>query len=564
MVEALTRTDGPRHPAPPDPPGVAGSGTPARSIDAPWRWASRLLAVSVLVPLMVILGSWLFFEPEVWVHLGGTVLPQLLVNTFWLVTGVALGTLLLGVPLAWLTATCEFPGRRLLDWALMLPFALPAYVMAFVFVGVLDFSGPVQAVLRGLLGLPPAWSFEVRNTLGVVLVMTLVLYPYVYMLSRVSFLGQGRSAYEAARSLGLGPWAAFFRVSLPMARPGIIAGLSLALMEALADFGAVSVFNFDTFTTAIYKAWFGFFDLQSAAQLASILLTIVLAALLLERRYRDRARFTDASRSGAQRRIRLSGGNALAASFFGWSIFLLAFALPVTRLASWAWDARGDLDARYLELFLHTLSLGMMAGLLTVTAAFVLAYAQRYHGDLSTAVSVRVGTLGYALPGSVLAVGVMLSLTWLDNRFADAVQWLTGLEVGLVFSGTVVALLMAYFARFLAVAYGPVDSSLERIRPSIRDAARSLGASQRETVWRVYLPMLRPGLLTAGLLVLVDVMKEMPATLLLRPFGWDTLAVRIYELTSEGEWGRAALPAVALLLVGLVPVVLLVRKSARA
>jgi iron(III) transport system permease protein len=565
MAGTLSRVAGSRPPRrAPDPGSHGGAARPrARDIDAPWRWASRLLAVSVLVPLVVILASWLHFDPAVWAHLGGTILPQLLLNTIWLVCGVAFGTLMLGVSLAWLTATCEFPGRRLLDWALMMPFALPAYVMAFVFIGVLDFSGPVQSGLRDLFGLPPAWSLEVRNTLGVILVMTLVLYPYVYMLARVSFLGQGRSAYEAARSLGLGPWAAFYRVSLPMARPGIIAGLSLALMEALADFGAVSVFNFDTFTTAIYKAWFGFFDLQSAAQLASILLTIVLLALVLERHYRDRARFTDAAHNGSQRRIRLVGGPALAASGLGWTVFLLAFVLPVARLATWAWGARGDLDARYLDLFVHTLSLGIMAGLLTVAAAFVLAYAQRYHGDFSTAVSVRIGTLGYALPGSVLAVGVMLSLTWFDHRIADAVASLTGREMGLVLSGTVLALLMAYFARFLAVAYGPVDSGLERIRPCIRDAARSLGAGQWETVWRVYLPMLRPGLLTAGLLVLVDVMKEMPATLLLRPFGWDTLAVRIYELTSEGEWGRAALPAMALLLVGLVPVILLVRKSAR-
>ncbi len=519
--------------------------------------------MSVLVPLAVILGSWLYFDPQIWVHLGGTILPQLLGNTFLLLVGVATGTLLLGVSLAWLTAACEFPGRRILDWALMMPFALPAYVLAFVFVGVMDFSGPVQSGLRALFGLSPAWSFEVRTTFGVVLVMTLVLYPYVYMLARVSFLGQGQSAYEAARSLGLGPWGAFFRVSLPMARPGIIAGLSLALMEALADFGAVAVFNFDTFTTAIYKAWFGFFDLQSAAQLASILLLIVLAALVVERRYRYRARFTDTARSGSHRRIVLRGGAALSASAFAWGIFLVAFVAPVVRLVSWAWGALDDLDLRYLDLFTHTFFLGAMAGVLTVFAAFVLAYANRYHADTSTALSVRIGTLGYALPGSVLAVGVMLSLTWFDHRVADAVEWLTGAETGLMLSGTVLALLMAYFARFLAVAYGPVDSGLERIRPSIRDAARSLGAGQWETVRRVYLPMLRPGLLTAGLLVLVDVMKEMPATLLLRPFGWDTLAVRIYELTSEGEWERAALPAVALLAVGLLPVILLVRRSAR-
>lgn len=533
-----------------------------QSPDRAWRWAARLLAVSVLVPLTVILGSWLHFDAEIWQHLGSTILPTLISNTAWLIGGVAIGSLLIGVPLAWLTAMCEFPGRRFLDWALMLPFALPAYVLAFVFVGVFDFSGPVQGGIRSLFGLPPAWSFEVRNTFGVVAVMTLVLYPYVYMLARVSFLGQGQSAYEAGRSLGLGPWAAFYRVSLPMARPGIIAGLSLALMEALADFGAVSVFNYDTFTTAIYKSWFGFFDLQSAAQLASILLTLVLVALVIERRFRDRARFAESGRGG-RRRIQLSGGSALAAGVFGWGVLIAAFVAPVVQLLSWAWETRDGLDARYFDLFVHTLSLGVMAGLLTVVAAFVLAYANRYHGDRSTAFSVRVGTLGYALPGSVLAVGVMLSLTWIDNRVADGLEWLTGREVGLFLSGTVVALLMAYFARFLAVAYGPVESGLERIRPSVRDAARSLGAGQWETVWRVYLPMLRPGLLTALLLVLVDVMKEMPATLLLRPFGWDTLAVRIYELTSEGEWERAALPAVALLLVGLVPVILLVRRSAR-
>ena len=257
--------------------------------DRAWRWAARLLALSVLIPLLIILGSWLYLDPEVWSHLGTTVLPALLVNTGWLLVGVGIGSCLLGVPLAWLTTMCDFPGRRVLDWALMLPFALPAYVLAFVFVGVLDFSGPLQAGLRQLLGLPPSWSFEVRNTLGVIIVMTLVLYPYVYMLARLAFLGQGASAYEAGRSLGLGPWAAFFRVSLPMARPAIIAGLSLALMEALADFGAVSVFNFDTFTTAIYKSWFGFFDLQSAAQLASILLTLVLVVYVISNLVQEEA-----------------------------------------------------------------------------------------------------------------------------------------------------------------------------------------------------------------------------------------------------------------------------------
>ena len=526
-----------------------------------WRWASRLLAISVLLPLAVIVGSWVSVDPEIWSHLAATLLPDLIANTLVLVVGVGVGTALLGVSLAWLTSMCEFPGRSLFDWALMLPFALPSYVLAFVFLGVMDFAGPLQGLLRALFGLPPHWALEVRNGAGVVTVMTLVLYPYVYMLARVAFLGQGQNSFEAARSLGQTPWQAFWHVSLPMARPAVVAGLSLALMEALADFGAVAVFNFDTFTTAIYKAWFGFFDLQSAAQLASLLLALVLVALTVERHFRARSRFAESGRAPVRRRFRLRGWQAWAATLYTALVLFLAFVAPAAQLGLWAWQGRADLDARYGDLVGHTLVLGTAAASLTVGGAFLLAFANRHYGDRLTRLSVRVSTLGYALPGSVLAVGVMLSLTWLDHRLADGWLWLTGVEPGLVLAGTVVALLMAYFARFLAVAFGPVDSALERIRPSLRDAARSLGANHWEVVRRVYLPMLRPGLLTAALLVLVDVMKEMPATLLLRPFGWDTLAVRIYELTSEGEWQRAALPAVALVLAGLVPVVLLVTRS---
>ncbi len=530
---------------------------------AGWRWSSRLLAVSVLTPLAVIALSWLAFTPDVWSHLGATLLPELLANTALLMCGVGVGTVLLGVSLAWLTTMCDFPGRRVFDWALMLPFALPAYVLAFVFLGAMDFAGPIQGGLRAWFGLPPNWALEVRNAGGVTFVMALVLYPYVYMLARVAFIGQGQTSFEAARSLGADPWRAFWRVSLPMARPGIIAGLSLALMEALADFGAVAVFNFDTFTTAIYKAWFGFFDLATAAQLASLLLALVLLALTVERHFRARSRYAENHHATRHRRFALRGWRGWAATLYTGLVLLVAFVAPVTQLGIWAWQARGDLDARYGDLLGHTFTLGASAALLTVLGAFVLAYANRYYGDRLTRWAVRIGTLGYALPGSVLAVGVMLSLTWIDQRLADAWLRLTGVEPGLVLAGTVVALLMAYFARFLAVAYGPVDSALERIRPSLREAAHSLGARNWEVVRRIYIPMLRPGLLTAALLVLVDVMKEMPATLLLRPFGWDTLAVRIYELTSEGEWERAALPAVALVLVGLVPVVLLVNRSRR-
>ena len=527
-----------------------------------WQTASIMLAFVVFMPLLVLSLSWLSINQDVWAHMASTLLPDVIFNTFVLLLGVSIGVLLLGISLAWLTSMCEFPGRKFFDWALMLPFAMPAYVLAFVFLGLMDFSGPVQSSLRTLLNLPGNWFIEVRNAYGVIFVMVLVLYPYVYMLARVAFLSQGQSVFDAGRSLGLSPFQAFYKVALPMARPGIVAGLSLALMEALADFGAVAVFNYDTFTTAIYKAWFGFFDLQAAAQLATLLLALVLIALTIERYLRGRSRF-DENRSNRWRRIQLTGQKKWWVTFYCSLVFLMAFLMPLVQLVLWAWESRMDIDERYIDLFWHTFILGLSAAVLTVIGAFILAYNRRLHSNMIAKLSVRLGTLGYALPGSVLAVGVMISLVWFDQRLADLIEYLFAVETALVFSGTVLALLIAYYARFQAVAYGPIESAMERIKPSMSEAAQSLGASGWQTVRLVYFPMLRPGMLTAALLVMVDTMKEMPATLLLRPFGWDTLAVRIYEMTSEGEWERAALPAVALVIIGLIPVSVLVKKSAR-
>lgn len=528
-----------------------------RRTGSAWRWYALAAGGVVIMPVLVTALAWLQPTPELWAHLGSVLLPSLLRNTAVLLLGVGFGTLVLGVSLAWLTATCDFPGRRLFDWALMLPLAVPGYVLAFVFVGLLDFSGPVQTALRDIFGaqfrLPP-----IRSAGGVVIVLTLAFYPYVYMLARAAFLGQGQTLFEAARMQGMRPWEAFLRVSLPMARPAIAAGLSLALMETLADFGAVSIFNFDTFTTAIYKAWFGFFSLETAAQLASLLLLFVLVALFLERRARGRARYFQASAKGRGGRLRLRRPWAWAASGFALLVLSCGFLVPVGQLLVWAWQNTGDFDSRYLGLLLHTLQLGVMAAAATVLIAILLAYARRVENDSLTRRAVAAATIGYAMPGSVLAVGIMLSFTWIDNRLAELLgtggQWL---------SGTVFALILAYITRFMAVAHGAVDSSLEQIRPVLGDAARLLGARHIEVIRRVYVPMLRPGLLTAALLVAVDVMKELPATLLLRPFGWDTLAVQIFELTSEGMWQRAALPAVVLVALGLVPVVLLVSRSAQ-
>ncbi|KPB28803.1 MULTISPECIES: ABC transporter permease [Pseudomonas] len=528
------------------------------------RWYPLVFAIAALVvlPLSVLLLSWETVDQQIWSHLLETQMARLLSNTLILVLGVGVGVTLLGVSLAWLTSLCEFPGRRWLDWALMLPFAIPAYVLAFVFVGLLDFSGPVQTLLREWFGsglrLP-----RVRSTGGVIIVLVLVFYPYVYLLARTAFLAQGKGLMEAARVLGNTPLQAFWRVALPMARPAIGAGVALALMETLADFGAVSVFNFDTFTTAIYKTWYGFFSLSSAAQLASLLLLAVLVLLYGERRARGASRPANERPRGAAL-YRLRGLKALAASFWCGLVFLCAFVVPMLQLIVWVWQrGRFDLDERYTGLILHTLYLGGMAALITVSVALILAFARRMAPTPAIRSGVSLANLGYALPGSVLAVSIMLAFSYLDRELVIPLSgWLGGAGKPLLL-GSLSALLLAYLVRFIAVAFGPLEHSLSRIRPSLPEAARSLGVSGPKLFLNVYLPLLVPGALSAALLVFVDVLKEMPATLLMRPFGWDTLAVRIFEMTSEGEWARAALPALSLVLVGLLPVIGLIRRSAR-
>jgi len=526
-----------------------------------WRMASCVIAGVVAAPILVVALAWLTPAGDIWRHLVHTVLGELLRHTAVLMFGVGLGVFVLGAGLAWLIAMCDFPGRRVFDWALMLPLAVPAYVLAFVAVALLDFSGPVQGMLRTVFG-SSAWFPPIRSAGGVIGVMVLAFYPYVYMLARAAFLAQGRRMLETGRVYGLTPWAAFVRVALPMARPALAAGVALALMEALADFGAVAVFNYDTFTTAIYKAWQGLFSLPAAAQLASLLLLFVALALIGERQMRGRARYHVALRQERVERYRLAGSRAWLATAACSIVLLLAFVIPVGQLLRWVWSAaRTDLDARYLRFFFNTVFLGAAAAVVTTFCALLLAYTYRLKPDRWVAGAVRFATLGYALPGSVLAVGIMLSFVWLDQRLAQALQAGLGIAAGPLLMGTLTALLLAYGVRFMAVAYGPIDSSFERIKPSLWQAARSLGASNREILWRVSIPLLRSGLLSAGLLVFVEVMKEMPATLLLRPFGWDTLATRVFEMTSEGQWERAALPAVTLVLAGLIPVVMLVRRS---
>jgi iron(III) transport system permease protein len=540
---------------------------PAHSASRPdylaWKSVGFLLALLVSLPILLLFAQWSVLgsgEQDIWQHLLDTKLDRLAGNTLLLLLGVGVGVSVLGVSLAWLCSMCEFPGRRVFEWALMLPLALPGYVMAFVFLGTFNFAGPVQTTLRAWVG-SSAWFPDMQGAGAVIVVFTLVLYPYVYMLARAAFVAQGRNQMDAARILGLRPASAFLRVALPGARPAIAAGVALALMETLADFGAVSVFNFDTFTTAIYNAWYGLFNLTVAAQLASLLLLFVALALSLEQYGRRGARHVQEGAQRAAQGYVLNGARAAGAWLLCTLVLGLAFMLPLLQLVLWAARTVDSIDPRFADFLGHSLGLGAGAALVTVALALLLAMIKRLPGSAWTqrwqSVSLRVATLGYALPGSVLAVGIVLVFTRIDRELATRFA-LQPLLVGSLF-----ALVLAYVIRFLAVAHAPVDAGLQGIKGSVIEAARSLGASPSRILRTVYVPLLRPGLVTALLLVFVDVMKEMPATLILHPFGWETLSVRIYEMTAEGQWERAALPALILLLAGLIPVILLVKQSRR-
>jgi iron(III) transport system permease protein len=526
-----------------------------------WQWLTLIVAVMVIVPLSVLFFAWSDPAWDIWQHLRETLLGRLLLNTMTLVLGVSTGTLLIGISLAWLTGACEFPGRRTFSWSLLLPLAMPTYVLAFVSLGIFDFSGPVQTHLREWFG-RGVWFPNMRSAGGVVMVMSLALYPYVYLLTRNAFRTQGKRALEAAQSLGCSPLGGFFRVVLPMARPWIAGGAALVLMEALADFGAVSIFNYDTFTTAIYKAWFGFFSLSAAAQLSSLLVAIVFVLVAIEQRLRRRMRFAQSKIAPQADRIQLTGGRKWLATVYCSSILSLAFLLPALQLASWSLEIfHEEFDSRYLDLLSHSLILGLIAALLIAFIALLLAYAGRRHQDRVTHGLIRTATLGYALPGTVLAVGIFIPIAWLDNQLIDLARNLFGLEVSRVFQGTILIMLLAYMIRFMAAGYKSIDSAMHRVTTNIDEASRLMGLRGIKLLYKVHLPMLRGGIFTALTLAFVDVMKEMPITLMTRPFGWDTLAVKIFELTSEGEWERAALPALTLLLSGLLPIVLLMRQT---
>ncbi len=521
-----------------------------------------MVALLVALPILVVVSSLATPSTEIWAHLWETQLAELIWNTLALIVGVGCGVLFLGVGLAWLVTMYRFPGHKVFEWMLILPLAIPAYVIGFVFMAVFDFAGPVQSWLRSMFG-RDMWFPEVASYGGVTMVMTLVLYPYVYVLARAAFREQAAETLEAARSLGFRPLAVFWRVALPLARPSIAAGLAFALMEALADFGTVAVFGYSTFTVAIYKIWFGMFERGAATELASLLVFFTMALCLLERAGRGRARFSQME--GTVRPVvpkRLRGWKGWLASGTAALVVGAAFIFPVAQLIGWSIGG-GEYDERYPQFMVNTLVLGLVTAFLAVCAAVTVAYGLRLSRRPVVTFFARLASMGYALPGSVIAVGVIVPLAFFDHTLDALLEKALGLSTGLLLTGTMVGLIFAYLVRFLAVSLQTVEASLLKITPNMDMAGRSLGVGKGGVLWRIHLPLIRGGLSSAAILVFVDVMKEMPATLLLRPFGYETLAVRVWQLTSEALWEVAALPALTIVAAGILPVILLVASSAR-
>ena len=527
------------------------------------RFIAVISALFVIAPILVIFSSLLQPVSEIWQHIVDTLLVDLLKNTFILCIGVLAGTFILGVGAAWLTAVCDFPGRKFFNWALMLPLAMPTYVLAFVFIGLLDFSGPVQTLLRSQLFLSTNWFPNIRSAPGVILVMSLALYPYVYLLARNAFQTQGKRVIEVSQALGQSRTNAFFKAALPMARPWIASGLMLVLMETLADFGAVSIFNYDTFTTGIYKAWFGFFSLAAAAQLSSVLLIFVILLIIVEQQMRAKMQFHQVGKMSTEKsRIRLYGWKKWMTCAFLSTIVLIAFLIPCLQLAVWSFkSASVELDSIYMGLLIRSLFFSLSAAAIITGLGLLMAYIQRRYPDYFTKWTIRLSTMGYALPGTVLAVGIVIMVNYSDKQIIWAIHAITGIQLKSILNGTILTVLFAYTVRFLTAGFNSVNSSMHRITRSLDEASMLLGTTGVNLLRRIHVPILKNGLYTAAMLVFVDVMKEMPITLMTRPFGWDTLAVKIFELTSEGEWQRAALPSITLVFAGLVPLILLNKKS---
>mgnify|MGYP001492554548 FL=1 len=535
-------------------------------------WTLASLCVAALVALPVAAVIWVALKPsgDIWSHLIATSLPGYIGTTLWLMLGVGTSVLLTGVTAAWLVTMCRFPGRRVFEWLLLLPLAFPAYVIAYAYTDLLEYSGAVQVFLRMMFEWQTPqdyWFPEVRSLGGAVTLMGVVLYPYVYLLARAAFFEQSVNVLEVTRVLGHGPWRAFFRVSLPAARPAIAIGVALALMETLNDFGTVDFFAVQTMTTALFDVWQGMGSLAGGAQIAATMLAFVVLLISIERfsRRQQKVYQNVSSRFRELPSYRLKGLSSLLAFTACLLPILIGFVIPLIvliRLAviyfheSWTADFR--------SYALNSLVLSATAAGIALLVALLIAYSQRLAGGRVIGIAARIASLGYAVPGAVLGVGVLIPFAYFDNSLDALMREMFGISTGLLLSGTLAAVIFAYVVRFLAVALGQVESSLAKVSPSLDMAARTLGYRASETLLRYHVPLIRGGMLTAVIIVFVDCMKELPATLILRPFNFETLATHVYWFASDEMLGEAALGSLAIVLVGLLPVVLLSTMTARA
>ena len=542
----------------------------SRSENAQWffrsvDWGSLgafLITILLVLPILAIVAS--IFRPfeQIWHHLLDTVLLSYIANSLGLMLGVAIGTCLLGVSSAWLVAVCDFPGRKILSWVLLLPMAMPAYIIAYTYTGLLDVSGPLQTHLRALFG----WSYgdyffpQIRSFGGATCMLSLVLYPYVFLLARVSFANQAGAILEASRNLGHGPWRTFLGVSLPMARPAIIAGSSLVMMETLADFGTVAYFGVSTFTTGIFRIWYGLGELLTAAQLSAMMMLFVFSCILLEQKSRRRMRFYKNEHRTKPELLILGDRRAVIASFYCWAIVSIGFVIPTAQLIVWAASRwRENLNYAFLNLAWNSFLLASTAAIICILVAVFLSIMKRYSKSKLSSAQVEIAKLGYAIPGAVIAVGVLIPVGWIDNQINLFSAASLEKSIGLVFGGSLGILVFAFVVRFLSVSLQTVESGLSSIKPSIDESAASLGGSKLDILRTIHLPLLKPSLMTAFILVFVDVLKELPTTLILRPFNFNTLAVRTYELASDERLMDAALPALTVVVIGLLPIILIFR-----
>ena len=529
-----------------------------------WMLSALITTAIVALPVLSVLVLAFFPEENIWPHLLDTTLPRYLSTTLKLMAGVGVLTLVIGLATAWAVTMCEFPGRKFFEWALLLPFAIPAYVIAYVYTSLLDYAGPVQGALRDWFGWANAseyWFPEIRSLEGAILMISLVLYPYIYLLARAAFLEQSPSLFSVSRSLGHSALSTFFRVVLPIARPAIAVGLSLVLMETLNDFGTVDFFAVQTLTRGLFDTWMNLGNLGGAAQIATTMLIFVVILVTLERYSRRRQQqFAARDNRDPIQRFTMSLPRQMICVATCSVPLVFGFIIPAATLGYYAWDYFDESwTPDFIENTFNSLFLSSAAALTTLLIGVTLAYSRRLHNTRGMQILMRLSSLGYAMPGAVLAVGVIVPLAGFDNWLDGLMRDYFGFSTGLLLSGSAFALVFAYTVRFLAVSAGSVESALQKITPSMDMASRSLGHTPGGTLIKVHLPMLRGTLITAALVVFVDCMKELPATLILRPFNYETLATYVYQFASDEMLQHSALPSLIIVLAGIIPIILMNR-----